>query len=86
MRSPLLPFLYRYFNFSAQFILPRSFGEKKLSKKIKKQYTLVFKNKTEREGTLAFAYSLLNDQNWFEELWEKRESINQKACLFIWGM
>ncbi len=32
LRSPLLPFLYRYLNFSARIIMPRSFGEKKLDR------------------------------------------------------
>ncbi|MFN8254952.1 MAG: alpha/beta fold hydrolase [Bacteroidales bacterium] len=86
LKSPLLPFLYRYLNFSPQFILPRSFGEMKLSKKLHKQYTRPFENKTQREGALAFAKSLLNDQNWFEEIWNKRNAISDKPTLFIWGM
>jgi pimeloyl-ACP methyl ester carboxylesterase len=41
---------------------------------------------TKRFGTLAFFKSLLNDQDWFEELWNKRQSISSKPNLFIWGM
>jgi pimeloyl-ACP methyl ester carboxylesterase len=29
LKSPLLPFLYRFLNFSPRFVLPQSFGEKK---------------------------------------------------------
>ncbi len=86
LKSPLLPFLYRYLNFSPKFILPKSFGDKKLSKRLLKQYTKPFANKSQRNGALAFAKSLLNDQDWFEELWQKRSSISNKPTMFIWGM
>lgn len=86
LKSPLLPFLYRQLNFSPRFILPKSFGEHKISKKLLKQYTKPFANASQRNGTLAFAKSLLNDQDWFEELWQKKERINNKPTLFIWGM
>jgi len=39
LKSPLLPFLYRYFNFSPRFILPKSFGAHKLSTRLLGQYT-----------------------------------------------
>lgn len=86
LKSPLLPFLYLYLNFSPKFILPQSFGDKKLTKKLLKQYTKPFADKTQRNGALAFAKSLLNDQNWFEELWNKGQIISNKPTLFIWGM
>lgn len=86
LKSPLLPFLYRYLNFSPRFILPRSFGEKKLPKRLLKQYTKPFADKTQRNGALAFVKSLLNDQDWFEELWNNRHTIADKPALFIWGM
>jgi haloalkane dehalogenase len=86
LKSPILPFLYRNLNFSPRFILPQSFGDKKLPKQLLKQYTKPFADRTQRNGALAFARSLLNDQDWFEELWEKRYSISSKKTLFIWGM
>jgi pimeloyl-ACP methyl ester carboxylesterase len=86
LKSPLLPFLYRYLNFSPRFILPGSFGEKKLPKHLVKQYTKPFGSPGERNGALAFASSLLHDQGWFEGLWEKRQLISDKPTLFIWGM
>lgn len=86
LKSPLLPFLYRYLNFSPKFILPKSFGNRKLSKHILTQYAKPFANKTQRNGALAFAKSLLNDQDWFEELWNKRQAISNKPTLFIWGL
>jgi pimeloyl-ACP methyl ester carboxylesterase len=86
LKSPLLPFLYRYLNFSPKFILPKSFGDHKLSNSLLRQYTMPFANKTQRNGALAFAKSLLNDQDWFEQLWSKRHVISNKPTLFIWGM
>jgi len=86
LKSPVLPFLYRYLNFSPRFILPQSFGDHKISKHLLKQYTRPFADKTQRNGALAFARSLLNDQEWFEELWRKKEAISTKPALFIWGM
>ncbi len=86
LKSPFLPFLYRHLNFSARFVLPSSFGTRKLDGKLLKQYTGPFANRHQREGTLAFAKSLLNDQEWFEQLWVKKQSINAKPTLFIWGM
>jgi len=86
LKSPLLPFLYRYLNFSPKFILPKSFGYNKLPKHLLNQYTKPFANKSQRNGALAFAKSLLNDQDWFDDLWNKRQSISAKPTLFVWGM
>jgi len=86
LRSPILQFLYRYINFSPKFILPKSFGDHKISIKTLRQYTKPFADKSQRNGALAFAKSLLNDQDWFETLWEKREQISNKPTLLIWGM
>lgn len=86
LRSPLLPFLYRYLNFSPKFILPQSFGEHKLSKSLLKQFTKPFGDRTQRNGALAFARSLLNDQDWFESLWSEKDAIARKSTLFVWGM
>jgi haloalkane dehalogenase len=86
LKSPFLPFLYRQLNFSPKFILPKSFGDKKLSNKLLKQYKKPFANSSQRNGTLAFAKSLLNDQQWFEKLWDEKDIIADKPTLFIWGM
>lgn len=86
LKSPLLPFLYRYLNFSPRFILPASFVHSKPSKEILKHYTSPFETSTQREGPLAFAYSLLNDQHWFEQLWQQKEVLVKKPVLLIWGM
>lgn len=86
LKSPLLPLLYTNLNFSAQFLLPQSFGSKKLSPSIHRHFTKVFSNKNERKGTLAFARSLLQDQAWFEEMWHCMNLLRDKPALFLWEM
>lgn len=86
LKSPLLPFLYRYLNFSPKVLLPRSFGGNKPDPKLLKQYTRPFADSSQRYGPLAFARSLLNDQDWFEELWNKRQAITGLPVLLVWGM
>jgi pimeloyl-ACP methyl ester carboxylesterase len=86
LKSPVLPFLYLYLNFSPRFLLPQSFGIKKLPARILKHFTRPFGSKPERYGALAFAHSLLNDQPWFGEMWDRREVLRDKPMLLIWGM
>lgn len=86
LKSPLLPLLYRYLNFSARFVLPAAFGKKKPGKNIRRQYTAPFASVAEREGTIAFARSLVNDQSWFQNLWEQVSPVATKPTLFVWGM
>jgi pimeloyl-ACP methyl ester carboxylesterase len=83
--SPFLPLLYRYLNFSAKYLLPRTFVQP-VPGNILNQYTKPFRGPAQRNGTIAFAKSLLHDQEWFESLWHKKESIVTKPTLFIWGM
>jgi pimeloyl-ACP methyl ester carboxylesterase len=86
LKSPLLPILYRYFNFSPRYLLPKSFGERKIDKQTLQYYTRPFFSSKERFGPLAFAKSLFNDQAWFEGLWNGRETISTLPTLLIWGL
>lgn len=85
LRSPLLPFMYRYLNFSARFLLPLSFGDRKLSRSAHRQYRRPFSRPGERSGPLALARALIQDQDWFAELWEKRHHWGVKPFYLIWG-
>lgn len=86
LKSPLIPWLYRYLNFSPRYVLPKSFGDIKPDRKTLNHYAKPFATPSQRNGALAFVRSLLQDQEWFEELWKKREVLTRKPCLFIWGM
>ncbi len=85
--SPLLPFLYKYFNFSPRFLIPQAFGDRsKLTKAIHWQYRAPFANASQRMGALGFAKSLLHDQSHFETIWERRDALREKPALLLWGM
>ena len=86
LKNPLLPFLYRFLNLSPRYILPASFGERKLPQSLLTQYTRPFGKPSERYGPLAFARSLLHDQPWFQSLWEQVDILSSKPSLLIWGM
>ncbi|MFK7922390.1 MAG: alpha/beta fold hydrolase [Bacteroidia bacterium] len=85
LASPILPLLYRWFNFSARFLLPQGFAQRKhLSKPIHRQYLAPFRL-GEREGPLGLAHSLLEAQDWFESLWEQREQLLPIQTQILWG-
>lgn len=86
LKSPMLPFLYLRLNFSPRFLLPGSFGDQKLPRKLRSQYTRPFPDAASRKGALAFAKSLLNDQPWFQTLWDRKSELEKWDWLFIWGM
>lgn len=86
LKSPILPFLYKQLNFSLRVLLPMSYGHHKPGRQVLRQYRKPFANGSERQGLLAFARSLLNDQDWFEELWNRRGAMDDKPVLFVWGM
>lgn len=85
--SPIVPFLYKYLNFSAKYLIPTAVANKKeLAKTTHQHYYKILRNKTERLGTLGFRNSLLNEQDWFESLWQQREKIANIPALIVWGM
>lgn len=86
LKSPLLPFLYKWFNFSARFLLPQSFGKNPINKHLHQHYTKPFSKPNERNGTIAFARSLVNDQKWFDSIWQSSDVMIDKKILFVWGM
>lgn len=86
LKSPLLPFLYLNLNFSARFLLPKSFVTKKPTTQIRNHFTKPFRSKNERYGTLAFVKSLLNDQDFFESQKNRLHLLSNKPVLLIWGM
>jgi pimeloyl-ACP methyl ester carboxylesterase len=87
LSSPLLPFLYKFLNFPARYLLPYSFAPgNKPSPQLLRHYTGPFGIPSERYGTIGFARSMLNDQDWFEELWNNSDAIKNKRTLLVWGM
>lgn len=86
LKSPLLPFLYKYFNFSARFMVKQSWGNKKtLTPELHQHYLKPFSKPGERMGTIAFAKELLSGQDFFESLWSKADVLTSKPTLILWG-
>lgn len=85
--SPLMPLLYRYLNFSAKYILPAAFGERsRLTPEIHQHFLRPFSKASERNGTIAFAKSLLRDQDYYASIGKKLTILKEKPVLIIWGM
>ena len=85
--SPLMPLLYRYLNFSAKYILPAAFGERsRLTPEIHQHFLRPFSKASERKGTIAFAKSLLRDQDYYASVGKKLTILKDKPVLIIWGM
>ena len=85
--SPLMPLLYRYLNFSAKYILPAAFGERsRLTPEIHQHFLRPFSKASERNGTIAFAKSLLRDQDYYASVGKKLSILKDNPVLIIWGM
>ncbi|SDK42872.1 haloalkane dehalogenase [Catalinimonas alkaloidigena] len=87
LRSPLLPLLYKGLNFSPRVLIPRAFADRrKLTKAIHRHYYKPYRRPRERGGSLGFARSLLEAQEWFQQLWEARDAFCHRPTLLLWGM
>ena len=85
--SPLVPLLYRYLNLSAKYILPAAFGERsRLTPEIHQHFLRPFSKASERNGTIAFAKSLLRDQDYYASVGKKLSILKDNPVLIIWGM
>ncbi|WPP48174.1 alpha/beta fold hydrolase [Catalinimonas niigatensis] len=79
--------LYKYFNFSPKVLIKQAFYDKsKLSKTIHQQYIQAFPDTQSRTGPTAFARHLLASSEWYNSLWERRQIVQQKPVLILWGV
>ncbi|WP_223654469.1 alpha/beta fold hydrolase [Hymenobacter psoromatis] len=86
LASPLLPWLYRWLNFSPRFLLPASFGARPLSPAVRRQYIAPFRRAKERNGMVGFAQALLHEQPWFGALGQQLPQLRDRPVLLLWGM
>lgn len=86
LANPLLPWLYRWLNASARFLLPASFGAKPLAPAVRQQYTAPFSGPKERNGTVGLARALLHEQPWFGQLGRQLPPLREHPVLLVWGM
>jgi pimeloyl-ACP methyl ester carboxylesterase len=79
-------FLYLRLGFSARFLMPRGYYEKRhLSKDVHQHYLKPLSTQRNREGTWRFAVALKESGPWFERLWKQRENIRSIPKLILWG-
>lgn len=82
----LLPFLYRYFNFSPKFLLKLAWGKHSpLSKERHEHYISKFPTKSDRSGPVGFLNALFDFDN---PCWSLSKKMNQVAVpvQIVWGM
>lgn len=78
--------LYRYFNFSAKFLLPKAFyNQEHLTPALHQQYLGPMSSPVARTGAWRLAQELTASGTWYESLWQRREALQNKPILLLWG-
>ncbi len=86
INSGIGKFVYLRMNFSPKVLLKKGFYEKKkLTKKIHKQYTNPFPNKSSRNSLLNIGKSLVGSSDWYQEQWKNLDKLEHKPWLILWG-
>ena len=81
----ILPFLYRYFNFSPKVLLKMAWGSHSpLTKERHAHYIGMFPTQNERSGTIGFLKALFDFEN---SVWKKTEILKKSniPVQIIWG-
>lgn len=85
--SSPMRFLYRYANFSARMMVKSSWGNRKPLTRIRhRHFTRLFPNRASREGTWAFAKSLVSGDATFDALGARLGAVADVPALVVWGM
>ncbi len=80
-------FAYKRLNFSPVVMVRAAWGnKKKLTREIHRHYTQALATPAERQGTWVFVQELIGSSDWYEYLWSRRENIQDKPALILWGM
>jgi len=84
--NPINRFYYRALNASPTFILPALFADRhQIPKATQVQYLEPFRPFRERRALYAMVESLSRSEAWFESLYRRREAIESKRGLLLWG-
>lgn len=79
-------FLYLTMNISPKLLLKKGFHDKKyLSQKVHQQYIRPFPDRSSRIPLLHLAQALVGSSDWYQEQWEKLDSLAEKEWLILWG-
>jgi len=80
-------FLYTRMNFSAKFLMPKGFSDKKrLTKQLHKQYLKPFNSARKRLSCWVFARELHLSSAWFADLENNAYKLSDIKISMIWGM
>ena len=86
LNSWLGRFLYLNMNFSVNFMMKQSYADKSKLKPVYSQYKKAQGSSSERRAAYALARDLNNAWQWYDSLWQKRSSLQQKPALVLWAM
>ncbi|MEO0565126.1 MAG: alpha/beta fold hydrolase, partial [Chloroflexota bacterium] len=87
LSSPLGKFLCLRFNLEVEVIMPGAFGDQqKFTKPNRDQYRGAQQTTEARNAVWIFARELLGSTAFYNELWAKREAIQDIPALLAWGM
>ncbi len=85
--SPLGRLLYLQFNASPRWILPASFGNRRLLRRqIHHHYLAPFQQRARREATWQLGVSLLKSDAYFSMLDTRLSELRTRPAALIWGM
>lgn len=85
--GPIGRFLYTRLNFSPRVLLKNGFADKsKLSKIIHRHYLAPFAIPAERHAPWVLARELTGSNDWYDAAWQRRDVLNHKPLLLLWGM
>jgi len=84
--GPLGKFLHSKLNLSTGALVNELFGDaQNLPEPIREQYVKALGSPEQQVRSLACARELVGVSKWYEELWQKRKSIQDIPTLILWG-
>lgn len=84
--NPFNRFYYRALNAGPSFILPALFADRhRIPKPTQVQYLEPFRAFDERDALYAMIEGLRDGAPFFQSLWDRREAIEFKRTLLLWG-
>lgn len=87
LRSGVMTWLYRRFNFSARILVKASWGtHRPLSREHHRRYMDAFRTPQERSGTIAFLKALLDPGESSWQQWNGLAAMAEIPTLLLWGM
>ncbi len=85
--GPVGRFLYKRMNLEFSVIVPSVYADRsKLTPAILAHYKGPFEHPLATEIAWIYARELLGSTDWYNEMWSKREAIQDTPALLLWGM